>query len=77
MPALSARAVISSGVTNMSSAIHQRGSPDDAIINMDDVDEVRHWTRLLRTTPERLREAVIRVGTSGENVKRYLERMRP
>lgn len=52
----------------------QRGSPDDQFINIDDGDEVRHWTRLLNTTADQLREAVIKVGNSGEKVRQYLQK---
>ena len=50
----------------------QRGSPDDQFINVNDGDEVRHWTRLLHTTADQLKEAVIKVGSSAEKVRRYL-----
>ena len=51
----------------------ERGSPDDGYINLDDGDEVRHWSHKLNTTPERLKEAVIAAGTSPASVKRFLE----
>lgn len=58
----------------MSDSRVQRGSPDDQFINIDDGDEVCHWTRLLHTTAEQLKEAVIKVGNSGEKVRQYLHR---
>jgi hypothetical protein len=52
----------------------ERGSPDDQFINVNDGDEVRHWTRLLHTTADQLKEAVIKVGNSGDKVRRYLRK---
>lgn len=58
----------------MSDSHSQRGSPDDQFINIDDGDEVRHWTRLLHTTADQLKDAVIKVGNSGEKVRQYLQK---
>jgi len=50
----------------------QRGSPDDQFINIDDCDELRHWSRVLQTTSERLKTVVCAVGTSAEKAREYL-----
>ena len=51
----------------------QRGSPDDQFININDCDELRHWSELLQTTPEKLRAAVCSVGASAEKTREYLK----
>lgn len=51
----------------------QRGSPDDQFINVNDWDELRHWSRVLQVTPEVLRAAVGLVGTSAVKARAHLE----
>ena len=51
-----------------------RGSPDDQEVNVDDSDELRHWTSTLKTTPEKLKEAVVKVGRSVALVRDYLSK---
>jgi hypothetical protein len=51
----------------------QRGSPDDQFINVLDSDELRHWSRLFQTTPEKLKVAVCLVGTSVVKTREYLK----
>jgi hypothetical protein len=58
---------------HMSLEKHPRGSPDDQHINVEDIDELHHWARLLGTTPEQIKEAVARVGKSPARVREYLE----
>jgi hypothetical protein len=50
----------------------QRGSPDDQFINVDDCDELRHWAKVLQLTPDDLKAAVFRLGTSAEKIRKYL-----
>ena len=50
----------------------QRASPDNQRIDIDDAYEVRNWCKSLNVTPEQLREAVSKVGTSADQVRRYL-----
>lgn len=59
-------------MSTTSDAESQRGSPDDQFINVHDVDELRHWAHLLNITAEKLREVVLRTGSSAENVRKYL-----
>jgi hypothetical protein len=56
----------------MSDDKSQRGSPDNTRIDIHDPDEVRHWTQSLGITPEQLKEAVARVGTSAQKVRESL-----
>lgn len=58
----------------MSDDKSNRGSPDRKRIDMNDPDEVRHWTKSLGVTPEELKAAVERVGTSAEKVRESLRR---
>jgi hypothetical protein len=52
----------------------QRGSPDNKRIDIHDPDEVRHWSKSLGVTPEQLKEAVARVGTSAQKVRESLRK---
>ena len=47
-------------------------NPDRQRISTSEEYEVRDWARKFGVTPEELRDAVARVGTEAENVKRYL-----
>lgn len=57
----------------MSDSDGARGSPDDQFINVNDGDELRHWAHLLHTTADRLKEAVVKVGSGADRVRRYLQ----
>jgi len=46
-----------------------RHSPDNKRIDVNDPQEVRHWSESLGITPEKLKELVSRVGTSAEKVR--------
>lgn len=46
-----------------------RHSPDNKRIDVNDPNEVRHWSKSLNVTPEKLKELVARVGTSAEKVR--------
>jgi Protein of unknown function (DUF3606) len=50
----------------------QRGSPDRDRIDINDEHEVRNWSQSLKVTPDQLREAVKKVGTSANQVRQYL-----
>jgi hypothetical protein len=58
----------------MSDDKSQRGAPDNKRIDVHDPDEVRHWSKSLGVTPEQLKEAVARVGTSAEKVRESLRK---
>jgi hypothetical protein len=58
----------------MSDDKSQRGAPDNKRIDIHDPDEVRHWSKSLGVTPEQLKEAVARVGTSAEKVRGSLRK---
>jgi hypothetical protein len=57
----------------MSEAGSLRGSPDDQEINVDDSDELRHWSSLFKARPESVIEAVARVGKSPARVRALLQ----
>lgn len=46
-----------------------RHSPDNRRIDVNDPDELRHWSKSLGVTPEQLKQLVSRVGTSAEKVR--------
>jgi Protein of unknown function (DUF3606) len=50
----------------------RRGSPDRERINIHDEHEVRNWAMSLKVTPEQLKAAVSKVGTSADQVRQYL-----
>ena len=50
----------------------QTGSIDNENINIHEYYEVEHWTKELRTNVEVLKDAVEHVGTSIEDIKKYL-----
>ena len=56
----------------MSDDKSNRGTPDRERIDIHDPDEVRNWTKSLKTTPEKLKEAVQAVGTSAKKVREHL-----
>jgi DNA-binding protein H-NS len=58
----------------MSDDKSQRNAPDNKRIDVNDPNEVRHWSKSLGVTPEQLKEAVARVGTSAEKVRESLRK---
>ena len=50
----------------------KRGSPDRKRIDMNDPDEVRHWTESLGVGKEELARAVKFAGTSADKVREFL-----
>jgi hypothetical protein len=46
-----------------------RNSPDNKRIDIHDPNEVRHWSKSLGISAEKLKELVARVGTSAEKVR--------
>jgi hypothetical protein len=56
----------------MSDDRNQRGSPDRDRIDINDENEVRNWSKSLKVTPDQLKEAVTKVGTSADHVRQYL-----
>ncbi|WP_183574147.1 DUF3606 domain-containing protein [Mucilaginibacter sp. X5P1] len=47
-------------------------SPEKELINMKENYEVEYWTKKLGVSREQLQEAVDAVGSSAEEVKKYL-----
>jgi hypothetical protein len=58
----------------MSDDKRQRGAPDIKRIDVNDPNELRHWSSSLGVTPEQLKDAVSRVGTSAEKVRESLRK---
>jgi hypothetical protein len=50
-----------------------RNSPDANRINVHETHEMRYWTQALGCTPEQLKEAVSKVGTSAIAVRNYIQ----
>jgi Protein of unknown function (DUF3606) len=50
----------------------KRGQPDRARINVDEKHELKHWSKKFSVSPDRLREAVGKVGSRVEDVEREL-----
>jgi Protein of unknown function (DUF3606) len=53
-------------------SLTRREQPDRSKINMHQRFEVRHWTRALGVTKERLQQAVDKVGNSAAAVRKEL-----
>jgi len=51
---------------------NNRGEPDRSRINMSEPYEVKYWSHQLGVTPERLQEAVEKVGNSAAAVRKEL-----
>ena len=58
----------------MSDDKSQRGGPDNKRIDVNDPNELRNWSKSLGVTPEQLKDAVARVGTSAEKVRESLRK---
>ncbi len=56
----------------MSDDLSKRRPQDATKINVNESWELDYWSKELGVTKERLKEAVRTVGTSVEDVKRYL-----
>ncbi|WP_213278934.1 DUF3606 domain-containing protein [Chryseobacterium indologenes] len=56
----------------MSDDLSKRRPQDATKINVNETWELDYWSKELGVTKERLKEAVRAVGTSVEDVKRYL-----
>jgi hypothetical protein len=50
-----------------------RNSPDNKRIDVHDANELRHWSKSLGVTPDKLKEVVSRVDTSAEKVRAALK----
>jgi hypothetical protein len=50
----------------------RRRSPDSERIDVNDANELQDWAKSLRATPEKVKEAVAKVGTSPASVRQYL-----
>jgi hypothetical protein len=48
------------------------GQPDRSRINVDEKHELKHWSKKFSVSPDRLREAVQKVGPSIQAVEREL-----
>ena len=51
-----------------------RGRPDRDLINVNDEDELRNWSKSLNKTPDEIKGAVRVVGNSAAKVREYLDR---
>jgi hypothetical protein len=51
-----------------------RGTQDRRRINLSQPHEVKYWTKALGVTEQQLREAVQRVGSIAEDVRRALSK---
>ena len=58
----------------MSDDTSKRGPQDRRRINLSEDYEVQYWSQKFRVPPERLREAVHKVGNSPEAVEKELKR---
>lgn len=61
----------------MSDDKSKRNSPDNRLIDMNDPDEVRNWTKSLGVTKEELERAVQAAGRSADKVREHLGKNRP
>jgi hypothetical protein len=52
--------------------LDKRGEPDRSRINMQEPYEVKYWSHQLGVTPERLQQAVEKVGNSTAAVRKEL-----
>jgi len=50
------------------------GSPDRDRINVNEDYELRDWSKKFGVTPEKLKEAVKKVGTSVKDVEQFLKK---
>ena len=66
------RVLLSLEVLAMPDNRHNRGAPDNKRIDVNDPNELRNWSKALNTTPERIKEAVAKVGTSEDKVREHL-----
>ena len=51
---------------------YNRSATDKRHIDVSDDHELRNWAQSLHVTPEQIRDAVTRVGTSAEKVREHL-----
>jgi hypothetical protein len=51
----------------------KRGQADRSRINVNEKHELKHWSKKFSVSPDRLREAVQKVGTSVDAVERELK----
>lgn len=52
----------------------KRGQPDRDLIDVNDDDELRNWSKSLNKTPDEINGAVRVVGNSAAKVREYLSR---
>ena len=53
---------------------HAKTAPDGPLINLEQDDEVRYWTKAFSCTEPELHEAVAAVGRTAKKVREYLKR---
>lgn len=56
----------------MADDLTKKGPEDRARINVNELHEVRYWTKILNVTEAKLRSAVAAAGTGVEAVRKYL-----
>jgi hypothetical protein len=52
----------------------KRGIADRARINVHEEYELRHWAERFHISPEKLKDAVTKVGPMANNVAKYLQK---
>ena len=52
----------------------KRGKHDRERINIHETYELRHWVERFNISPDRLKDAVAKVGPMAENVAKYLQK---
>jgi hypothetical protein len=60
----------------MADNLDHRGPQDRARINVNETWEVDYWTRALGVSEAKLIDAVMAVGSSADDVRRYLARQK-
>ncbi len=53
---------------------NEHGTPDSRRVNIYEEHEIKYWTKELGVSKEKLIEAVNAVGTSAEEVRKYLKK---
>jgi hypothetical protein len=58
----------------MSNTARSQGEPDRSRISLSREDEVLYWTRALGVNEWELRNAMVRAGSSADEVRKFLRR---
>jgi hypothetical protein len=52
----------------------KRGQSDRARINIEESYEIKHWVERFNISPDKLKDAVAKVGPMADNVAKYLQK---